>query len=170
MHAVNYFEENEKNAPYPRNMGIVMEKISPKGYVWAKVQQCWMGDASGHRFFPETVHPRTGLSMPAAYIGTVIAYDPDAGYHERKIKLVGYEAVLAEQWRELGSALISCEGHIAQQSWHDGSGAIHCENLIIVKQGMLTIHQSPQPLPIPSSVDSIEMECLEDSLLDDMLF
>lgn len=201
MHAINYFEENEKKFSEdkkaagfaqvgPVKEGIILEKISPKGYIWAKVQRCWTGSASSHRFFPEAVHARTGLSMPAAYVATVIAYDPYCGYHERKIKLQGYEAILAEQhWHddEGRSALISCEGHVVQHAWTDASGAIHCEHMIIVKLGMLTIHQyspdikadQPEPTPLPAYVDPvqqehgtlIEFECLEDDLaMDDSPF
>lgn len=189
MHALNYFKENEKKFSGqgqiaqngPINEGIILEKISPKGYIWAKVQQCWTGDPSGHRFFPEAIHARTGLSMPAAYIATVIVYDPDCGYHERKIKLQGYEAVLAEQnWRETGqSVLISCEGHVVQQSWSDSTGTIHCENMIIVKHGLLTIHSSSchhsvavtDQHQVAQENTDIEFECLEDSLsMDDKPF
>jgi hypothetical protein len=121
---------------------IVVERVMPKGYTWAKVVKCWTCDPKSARFFP----PRTtdyGEELPAAYFTAVMAYDQDQGWHERDIKFVGDEAesaVLA--LKEDGQiALISCQGHMSTSTIELEDGRSVVKTTILVKVGSTIIHE-----------------------------
>ena len=117
--------------------GIIVERDMPKGYVWAKINRCWTVHPRSSRFFAPA-RTEFGDEIPAAYFTAIVAYDPDAGYHEREVKFLGNEAEAMHFALSVGGcvALISAEGHISTKVSPGADGREQAHSIIMLKQGM----------------------------------
>ena len=127
---------------------VVIERDMPKGYTWVKVRNCWTSDLSEGRFLPQKTDAVSGEMLPAAFFGSVIAYDPTSGYHERAVKFQGHDAILIAQYQEARSIVrLNIEGHLVTRAY-DGQRGQVVVSTIFCKEGSLQIlevcSQSPR--------------------------
>lgn len=130
---------------------VVVERQTSKGYTWVKCLECWTVEPSSARFFPE--RNTSYDTMPAAYFTALLAYDPDSGWHERKVKFVGADAEnLFHLLHEKGQiALVSCEGHLMTKSFTANDDSARVVTTIVIKQGTVTVHAVTRQSAPPSS-------------------
>lgn len=134
---------------------LVAERDMPRGYVWAKVFNCWTVDPSASRYFPED----ESRGMPSAYYTSIIASDGDR-LVERDIVFRGADADWAQSTLAGGnqSALISAEGHVYVREAEDEEGNILSYPSIRVKDGCLSYTaleaHSPRIYPATASLSA----------------
>ena len=114
---------------------LVVERDMPKGYVWAKVINCWTVDPSSSRYFPQ--NEETGQS--SAYYTAILSAEGERMV-ERVVVFKGADADWAQAVLAGGnqSALVSAEGHIYIRESVDDEGNTCLYPSIRIKEGTLS--------------------------------